>query len=106
MTSAARLLFLLVAPVTLWSQRSGDFLLVARRSGIAEILDAVTLQTVTRIHFDFHVERISGIADSSVLNVDGYKDGPCCEHYTLDLATGQLTEGVRDIKVEEACELF
>jgi hypothetical protein len=41
-----------------------------------------------------------------VLNVDGYKDGPCCEHYTLDLATGQLTEGVRDIKVEEACELF
>jgi hypothetical protein len=57
MTSAARLLFLLVAPVTLWSQRSGDFLLVARRSGIAEILDAVTLQTVTRIHFDFHVEK-------------------------------------------------
>jgi hypothetical protein len=28
MTSSARLLFLLVAPLTLWSQRSGDFLLV------------------------------------------------------------------------------
>ena len=54
MTSLSRLLFLLVTPLTLWSQRSGDFLLVARRSGIAEILDAVTLQTVTRIHFDFH----------------------------------------------------
>jgi hypothetical protein len=81
-----------VAPLTLWSQRSGDFLLVARRSGIAEIIDAITLQTVTRIHFDFHVERMSGIADTSVLSVDGYTDGPCCKHYRLDLATGLLTE--------------
>jgi hypothetical protein len=92
MTRSARLLFLVVAPLTLWSQRSGDFLLVARRSGIAEIIDAVTLQTVTRIHFDFLVERMSGIADSSVLSVDGYTDGPCCKHYRLDLATGSLTE--------------
>jgi hypothetical protein len=92
MTSSARLLFLLVSPLTLWSQRSGDFLLVARRSGIAEVIDAVTLQTVTRIHFDFHVERMSGIADTSVLSVDGYTDGPCCKHYRLDLAKGLLTE--------------
>ena len=42
----------------LWSQGPTEFLFAARRSGIAEVVDAVTLDTVARVHFGFQVERL------------------------------------------------
>jgi len=85
-------LFLTAAPFALRSQSQGDYILIARRSPVAEIADATTLQTITRIHFDFLAERISGIPGTPVVKVDGYQEGgPCCKHYSLNLATQQLT---------------
>src|ERR1039458_9168362 len=79
----------------LWSQGSTEFILAARRSGIAEVVDAVTLETVARIHFDFQVERLSASADGSKLYVAGYGAGAgCCKHYTFDPATLKLEEDV------------
>ena len=79
----------------LWSQGPTEFLFAARRSGIAEVVDAVTLDTVARVHFGFQVERLSANADGSRLEVAGYAAGaPCCKHYTLDLATLKLEEEV------------
>ena len=86
-------LFLTAAPLALRSQSQGDYILIARRSPVAELVDAATLQTVTRIHFDFLAERISGMPGSPAVKVDGYqKGGSCCKHYLLNLATQQLTE--------------
>jgi hypothetical protein len=75
----------------LHAQASGEFLFAARRTNTAEIIDAVTLETVARIHFDFLVERLSASADGSRLEVAGYVPGEsCCKHYRLELATGEL----------------
>lgn len=86
--------FLTGAP-NLRSQPSGDLVFVARRSGIAEVLDSATLGTVARIHFDFHVERLSASADGSKVQVEGYASGAgCCRHYTFDPATSKLENDV------------
>ncbi len=86
--------FLTGAP-SLRAQPSGDFVFVARRSGLAEVLDAATLATVARIHFDFHVERLSASADGSKVQVQGYASGAgCCQHYTFDPATSKLEQDV------------
>jgi hypothetical protein len=74
------------------SQTPGEFVLVARRTGAVEILNAVTLQTVGQLHFDLHVEKLSASPDGTALYVDGYGRGPCCRHFALDLATAILTE--------------
>ncbi len=74
------------------AQDSGNFILAARRTGVAELIDPATLETVARIHFDFHVERLFVGSDGSELYVDGYGAGGCCEHYTLDLSTLKLNE--------------
>lgn len=75
------------------AQDSKDFLLAARRTGVAELIDPATLETISRIHFDFHVERLAASADGSTLYVDGYYgEGGCCEHYALDLKTLKLRE--------------
>ncbi len=86
-------LLLLSGSSALWSQAPGEYVFVARRSGIAEVVDAATLITVARVQFGFQVERLSAGADGSSLNVEGYAAGtPCCKHYSLDLASGNLTE--------------
>ncbi len=88
-------LTLLIEALSLWSQPSHDFVFVARRSGTGEVLDAATLATVARIHFDFHVERLSATADGAKLQVQGYASGaPCCKHYTFDPATSKLEEDI------------
>jgi hypothetical protein len=74
------------------SQTPGDFVLVARRTGVVEVLDPLTLQTVGQLHFDLHVEKLSANPDGTELYVDGYGSGPCCQHYALDPATLILTE--------------
>ena len=79
----------------LWSQGSRELIFAARRSGIAEVVDAVTLETVARIHFDFRVERLSASADGAKLYVAGYgTDAGCCKHYTFDPATLKLENEV------------
>jgi hypothetical protein len=84
-------LFLLAGARNVQSQDSRDLIFVARRSGVAEVLDATTLDTVSRLQFSFRVERFSASADGSKLEVSGYAAGEgCCKHYTLDPATGRL----------------
>ena len=86
--------FLTGAP-NLRAQPAQDFVFVARRSGIAEVLDAATLATVARLHFDFHVERLSASADGSKVQVQGYASGAgCCQHYTFDPVTLKLEQDV------------
>jgi hypothetical protein len=87
----AFLLLLWGAP-GLRSQIPGEFVLVARRTGGVEVLDALTLQTVGQLHFDLSVEKLSANPDGAALYVDGYSSGPCCRHFALDLATLILTE--------------
>ena len=88
-------LLVLTTASDLWSQGPREFIFAARRSGIAEVVDANTLETVARLHFDFRVERLSASADGSKLYVAGYGTGdPCCKHYTLDPATLKLEEEV------------
>ena len=95
----ARLLQTIVCLLTLtgasnlWSQTSGEFIFAAHRSGIAEVIDPVTLDTVARLHFSFQVEHLSANVDGVKLDVAGYATGaPCCKHYTLDAATLKLAE--------------
>ncbi len=77
------------------AQSSRDFVFVARRSGIGEVLDAATLATVARIHFDFHVERLAASVDGSKVRVEGYASGaPCCKHYNFDPVTSKLEEDI------------
>ncbi len=88
------LVCLLLSTRTVWPQASGDLVFVARRSGVGEVLDAATLETVARIHFDFHLDRLSASgADASKLNVAGYTSGSgCCKHYIFDAATYRLEQ--------------
>ena len=80
-------------PAHLWAQDSGDLIFTARRSDASEILDAVTLQTVARVHFNFRLERAWASAGGSKLKVAGYvPDLACCKQYSLDPATLKLAE--------------
>jgi hypothetical protein len=94
--TCAFLLLLVSAASDLRPEDSKNFILAARRTGVAELIDPGTLTTVARIHFDFHVERLFASAEGSALYVDGlYVDGHstgCCKHYRLDLRTLKLTE--------------
>lgn len=74
------------------SQTSDEFVLVARRTGMVEVLDALTLGTVSQLHFDLRVEKLSANPDGTALFVEGYDSGPCCQHFALNLATSLLTE--------------
>ena len=67
---------LLCGAPELRSQSLGEFVLIARRTGAVEILDALTLQTVSRLHFDLHVERLSANPDGAALYVDGFESLP------------------------------
>jgi hypothetical protein len=86
-------LFLLAGGWNLRAQDSRDLIFVARRSGVAEVLNATTLDTLARIHVGFRVERFSASADGSKLEIAGYAAGAgCCKHYMLDPGTGRLKE--------------
>jgi hypothetical protein len=94
-------LLLVIVGLLLWAGASDlraqgtDLIFTASRSAITEVVDAVTLDTVARVHFDFQVERLSASADGSRLEVAGYAAGGwCCQHYTLDPATWKLEEEV------------
>jgi hypothetical protein len=93
-------LLVLTGASDLRSQAPREFIFAARRSGVAEVVDSVTLETVARIHFGFHVERLSASADGSQLDVAGYGAGPCCSHYTLDPATWKLEEAPSSEKTD------
>src|ERR1700722_9753178 len=83
---------LLSGAVNLWAQPK-EFIFAARRTGIAEVIDADSLETVARIHADFQVERFSASADGSKLILEGYATGsPCCKRYEVDPVTSKMEE--------------
>jgi hypothetical protein len=94
MTTTGFLLLLNLWALNLWAQPSKEFIFAARQPGIAEVIDADSLETVAQIHVDytiaqthvdFHVERFSASADGSKLNLEGYTTGAgCCKHYAVD----------------------
>jgi hypothetical protein len=84
---------MLTEPSDLWSQGSRDLIFIARRSGIAEVVDSVTLDTVARVHFGFQVERLSPSADGSRLTLqDMY--GVLLQTLHADPATLKLEEAI------------
>ncbi len=86
-------LLALAGTSNLWPQEPREFIFAARRTGTAEVIDAVTLETVARIHFDFSVERLLASADGFKLHVAGYgANEGCCKHYTLDPASLELQD--------------
>ena len=75
------------------AQDMREVILAARRTAVVELIDASTLETFTRLHFDFRIERSRPSADGTQLLVDGYiDDRGCCQHYELDLASLKLSE--------------
>ncbi len=90
---AVLLLAALSMSACLWAQATREVILAARRTPVAELIDASTLDTIARLHFDFPVEKLKPSADVSELFIDGYKQGDgCCRHYVLDLASMKLSE--------------
>jgi hypothetical protein len=73
-------------------QTPGEFVLVARRTGAVEVLDALTLQTVGQLHFDLNVEKLFANTDGNGLYVDAFGSGPCCRHFALNPSTLIMTE--------------
>src|SRR5689334_12313231 len=88
----------LLACSTVTAQHSKDMILAASRSGIVELIDRSTLETLSRIHFDLGprsagLNGVSASADGSMLYVEGpIENEPhgCCSLYSIDLATLQL----------------
>lgn len=73
-----------------------NFVLAARWGGVIEVIDPVTLETVSRIHFDVRnttgLNGVAASADGTMLCVEGPITGPegsgnCCYLYAIDLAT-------------------
>ena len=98
---AVLLLIVLTTSVRLWAQDTREVILAARRTPVVEVIDASTLDSIARLHFDFRVERVRPSADGRELAIDGYKqDGGCCRHYVLDLASMKLSErNIRDYPI-------
>jgi hypothetical protein len=79
------------------AQDSRTMILVAGRSGVVELINPSTLQTVGRIHFDFGLQTVglngvSASADGSLLYVEGpipNEPNGCCALYSIELATLQ-----------------
>jgi hypothetical protein len=88
----------LLACSTLLAQDSGNMILAAGRSGVVELINPSTLETVGRILFDLGPRSagLNGVyasADGSVLYVEGpIQTDPhgCCSLYSIDLATLEL----------------
>jgi|SRR5579872_5737570 len=71
--SKVLLLAALSTSACLWAQTKRDVILAARRTPVAEVIDASTLDTIARLHFDFQVEKLKPGADVRELFIDGYK---------------------------------
>jgi len=83
---------LLLCPA-LAAQDARSLILAAGQSGVVELINPSTLETVARIHFDFELNGVSAAADGSALYVEGSlpdKSQSCCSLYSVDLATLQI----------------
>jgi hypothetical protein len=88
----------LLACSTLVAQDSRNIILATSRSGVVELINPSTLETVGRIHFDLGprsagLNGVSASADGSVLYVEGpIQNEPhgCCSLYSIELATLQI----------------
>jgi hypothetical protein len=77
------------------AQDTKQFVLVAKRAGVVELLDPTSLQTLSRIHIDLPpnsvgLNGISANAEGTLIYVEGPNvDNPksCCSLYSIDLAT-------------------
>lgn len=82
------------------AQDTKQFVLATNRAGVVELLDPVSLQTVSRIHSDFPPNSVglngaSANADGSMIYVEGpMVDNPngCCSLYSIDLATLRMDQ--------------
>jgi hypothetical protein len=80
------------------AQDSRSMILAASRSGVVELIDPSTLETVGRIHLDFGPQSaglngVSASADGSLLYVEGpipAEPHGCCVRYSIELATLQM----------------
>jgi hypothetical protein len=80
------------------AQDSRNIILASSRSGVVELINPSTLETIGRIHFDFGpgsagLNGVSASADGSLLYVEGpLSTDPhgCCSLYSIDLATLQM----------------
>jgi hypothetical protein len=87
----------LLVCTTLVAQDSRTMILVASRSGVVELINPSTLETVGRIHVDFGLQSVglngvSASADGSLLYVEGpipNEPHGCCALYSIELATLQ-----------------
>ena len=88
----------LVACSTLVAQDSRNIILAASRSGVVELINPSTLETVGRIHFDLGprsagLNGVSASADGCLLYIEGpIQNEPhgCCSLYSIELATLQM----------------
>ncbi len=82
-----------LAAACLCAQDTREVILAARRTPTVEVIDATTLDTIARLHFDLRVDKLQPSADGTELFIDGYpQEGGCCRHYLLDLASLKLTD--------------
>jgi len=85
----------LLACLPLSAQDTKQFVLAANRAGIIELLDPVSLETLSRIHIELPTDSVglngtSANEDGSMIYVEGpMADHPsgCCSLYSIDLAT-------------------
>jgi hypothetical protein len=82
------------------AQDTKQFVLAANRTGVVELLDPISLQTLSRIHIDLPpnsvgLNGVSANADGSMIYVEGpTADNPngCCSLYSIDLATLRMNQ--------------
>jgi len=85
----AVLLLISLATVCVRAQDAREVVLAARRTPVVEVIDATTLDTIARLHFDARVERVRASANAGVIFVDVLDPG-CCKNYLLDIPRMQL----------------
>jgi hypothetical protein len=87
------------SPVT--AQDTEQFILAARRSGVIELIEPASLNTLGRIHVDFPLgdvvlNEVSASANGSTIYVEGpiagNSGGGCCSLYSIDLPTLRIEE--------------
>jgi hypothetical protein len=98
----ARLLIatVLLACSVVSAQDSKQFVLAANRAGVVELLDPISLQTLSRIHIDLPpnsvgLNGVSANADGSMIYVEGpiaNEPNGCCSLYSIDLATLRMNQ--------------
>jgi hypothetical protein len=91
----------LLTCVPLSAQDTKQFVLAANRAGTVELIDPISLETLSRIHIDLPQDSVglNGITaseDGSTIYVEGpMSDHPsgCCSLYSIDLATLRMNRG-------------